>query len=188
MRWKTHAGVGFLALALAAISFGDPRVGAAEQDQQVQSGEVETATLFAYAGGFVRGKRARTQDAPQTFGETAGWVNVTSANLSYVVATGTTDLFNIAFSGEGRLFGGGGDDYVRIRVLDNGVPIEPYDVGSPQAFFSADGYATHKGNWVKRVGAGNHVLQVQLWIFDGAPAEALSGWIDDWTFELVVYD
>jgi hypothetical protein len=189
MKWKTHAGVGFLALALAAIPFGDPTVGAAGQDQQVQSGEVGAATLFAYSGGFVRGKLARTQDAPQTFGETApAWVNVAGATLTRVVASGTSDLFNVAFSAEGRLFRGGGDDWVAIRVLDNGIPLEPYDTTSEQAFFSADGYATHKGNWVRRVGGGTHTLQVQVRIFDGAPLEVLSGWIDDWTFELVIYD
>jgi hypothetical protein len=106
------------------------------------------------------------------------------------VPTGTTDLFNVAFSAECRLFAGGGDDYLRIRIVDTvgGVvtPLEPYDGG--QAFCSADGYATHKGNWVKRAAAGPHSLSVQFWIFDGAPVEVVSAWIDDWTFELVVYD
>ena len=45
-----------------------------------------------------------------------------------------------------------------------------------------------QGNWVKQVQGGVHTLVVQFWIFDGAPAEAVTAWIDDWTFELVVYD
>jgi hypothetical protein len=42
--------------------------------------------------------------------------------------------------------------------------------------------------WSKRMGAGVHNLQVQFWIFDGAPAEVLTAIMDDWTFELIVYD
>jgi hypothetical protein len=132
----------------------------------------------------------RTQTSSFTFGETATWINLPNGILGWAVPSGTTDLFNVAFSAECRLFNGGGDDYLRIRILDvvGGVatPLEPYD--GAQAFCSADGYATYKGNWVKRAGAGSHTFQVQFWIFDGAPAEVLTAWIDDWTFEVVVYD
>ncbi len=146
------------------------------------------AGYFVQSGGAVKRKIAKTQTAATTFGETATWYSLPVANLSYSVPVGTTDLFNVSFTGECRLFNGGGDDYVRIRILDTttGVPLEPYD--GAQAFCSADGYATHTGIWSKRLGAGVHNLQVQFWIFDGAPAEALTAWIDDWTFEVVVYD
>jgi hypothetical protein len=188
MRWKTHAGVGVLALALAAIPLAQPGVGAEGQQPEVQSGDQvgPAAGLFAWSGGPVRGKRARTQTAATGIPESATWVSLPNATLAYAVPTGTTDLFNIAFSAECRLVNGGGDDYVRIRILDNGVPVEPYD--GAQAFCSANAYATHAGHWAKRVTAGNHILQVQFWIFDGAPAEALQAIIDDWTFEVVVYD
>jgi hypothetical protein len=195
MSWKTLAGVGLLGFALGAMPVAGPGVGAEEQrpEEEIQAQSAEqvnpAAGFFSYAGGPVRAKRARTQTAATSLAESATWVSLAGGNLSYTVPSGTTDLFNIAFSTEGRLFRGGGDDYVRILHTINGVlqpPVEPYDGG--QAFFSADGYATHKGNWVRRVGGGTHVLQVQFWIFDGAPAEVLSAWIDDWTFELVVYD
>jgi hypothetical protein len=42
--------------------------------------------------------------------------------------------------------------------------------------------------WSKRLGAGVHNLQVEFWIFDSAPAAALSAWIDDWTFEVIIYE
>ena len=135
MGWKTQAGVGLLAFALAAIPLGDRIMAAEEQQQEVRSGDVGTATLFAYSGGFVKAKIARTQDAPQTFGETSpAWVNVAGATLSRVVPAGTTDLFNVAFSAEGRLNNGGGDDWVAIRILDNGVPMEPFSAIDEPAF------------------------------------------------------
>ncbi|MCC7157685.1 MAG: hypothetical protein IT161_24105 [Bryobacterales bacterium] len=156
---------------------------------QEAAGSVDPqAGTFLYRGGQAIGKMARTTTTATVFGETAGWITL-PGSLSWTVPGGTTQLFNVAYSAECRLFNGGGDDYVRIRIVDitGGVatPLEPYDGG--QAFCSADGYATHKGNWVKRAGPGIHTLIVQIWIFDGAPAEVLSVRIDDTTFELVVY-
>lgn len=158
-----------------------------EGAQEAASADPQAGT-FLYRGGPAIGKVARTTTTPTTFGETAGWITL-PGSLSWVVPAGTTQLFNVAYSAECRLFGGGGDDYIRIRVIDVvggvGTPLEPYD--GAQAFCSADGYATHKGNWVRRVQGGVHTLIVQVWIFDGAPAEVLTGWFDDTTFEVVVY-
>jgi hypothetical protein len=191
MREKTLAGVGLLVFALGAIPVAGPGAGAEGQppeEAQAQRGDqVEPAAgFFMFEGGPVRAKRAITQTAATTIAESATWVTLPAANLTYVVPAGVSHLFNIAFSAECRLFNGGGDDYVRIRILDNGVPVEPYD--GTQAFFSANGNATHKGNWVARAAEGAHSLRVQFWIFDGAPAEVLEARIGDWTFELVVYD
>jgi hypothetical protein len=167
-------------------------VPAQQEAENAQEPGIEPASgYFFYAGGPVRAKRARTQTAAWRLQETRGWVRLPGAVLQYNVPAGTSDLFNVAFSAECRLFGGGGDDYLRIRIAHvnpAGVVtyLEPYD--GAQAFCDADSYATHKGNWVKRVGGGLHSLYVEFWIFDGAPLEVLSAWIDDWTFELVVYD
>jgi len=146
------------------------------------------AGFFAQVGGAVKRKLARTQTTATTFGETATWYSLPLANLSYTVAPNDTDLFNVSFTAECRLFNGGADDWLRIRIIDTvtGIPLEPYD-GS-QAFCSADAYATHTGMWSKRLGPGAHNLQVQFWIFDGAPAEVLTAWIDDWTFETIIYE
>jgi hypothetical protein len=146
------------------------------------------AGFFLQSGGAVKRKLAKTQTAATTFGETATWFRLPGANLAYTVPAGASDLFNVSFTAECRLFNGGGDDYVRIRIIDlnTGVPLEPYDGG--QAFCSDDGYATYTGMWSKRLGAGVHTLQVELWIFDGAPAEVLSSRFDDWTFEVIIYE
>jgi hypothetical protein len=150
--------------------------------------EVEPqAGVYTYSGGYVIGKRAKTQTTAYTFGESGSWLYLPGGSISWTVPTGTSDLFNVAFSAECRLIGGVlPNDRIRIRVLDNGVPLEPYD--GQQAFCSADGYATYKGNWVKRAAYGYHTLRVQFWIWDGLPYGNLSGYIDDWTLELVVYD
>ena len=151
-----------------------------------------TAGSFDWKGGPVLGKVARTQTTASKIPETPSWVRLGGATLNFSVPSTDNDgaLFNVAFSAECRLFNGGADDWLRIRIVDvfGGVatPLEPYD--GEQAFCSADAWATHKGNWVRRVKPGNHTLVVQFWVFDGAPAEAVTAVIDDWTFELVVYD
>jgi|SoiMethySBSTD1v2_1073268.scaffolds.fasta_scaffold988230_1 hypothetical protein len=163
----------------------------AQQPGEVESPDANSHIL--YDGGFVRAKRAVTSTLATTFSESVfptTWKTLPLASRSYTVPAGATYLFNVSFSAECRLFGGGGDDWVRIRIVDTvggvSTPLQPDDGGV--VFCSADGYAMHKGNWVKNAGAGTHTLQVQFWIFDGAPAEALSARIDDWTLELVVYD
>lgn len=185
MRWKHRMLLTMTALALGVV----PSVGPRAQEQDQARGVITPqAGFFTQSGGTVRGKRARTQTASSTIAESATWVDLPGAALQWTVPAGTTDLFNVTFSAEGRLFSGGADDYLRIRIFDTlvGAPLEPYD--GAQAFLSADSYATHTGNWATRAAAGIHTLQVQIWIFDGAPAEVVSAWLDDWTFELVVYD
>ena len=150
--------------------------------------------FFRYTGGAVKMKAAATQTEPTTFAE-GGWFGLPSAVLQATVPAGTTDLFNVSFSAECRLLGAGAGDYVRIRIVDTvtvgGVfvsrtNLEPYD--GAQAFCSADGYATHKGNWVHKAGEGRHTLVVQFGIVDAPLDDDLRAWIDDWTFELVVHD
>jgi hypothetical protein len=146
------------------------------------------AGFFIQSGGAVKRKLAKTQTAASVIPETPTWVNLAGATLAYTVPAGTSDLFNVSFTAECRLINAVGLDYLRIRILDTttGVPLEPYD--GAQAFCSANGYATHTGMWSKRMSAGVHNLQVQFWILNAPGGGGLSAWIDDWTFELIVYD
>jgi len=143
--------------------------------------DVNAQTLFSYSGTFVRRKLARTQTAGSQISAANAWVTVPGAILSYAVPSGTSDLFNVSFSAEcAKILGGA----ARIRVIDtvSGVvfALRPYDGG--QAFCSSASVATYTGTWVRRLGAGTHTLQVQINQTGGVTA------IDDWTFELVVYD
>ena len=113
--------------------------------------------------------------------------------ISRVVAAGTTDLFNVAFSAECQVRSVGNGDTARIRIAHfvNGAaaaPLEPND--NDQRFCSSPNPpASHAALWAQRVGAGNHVLQVQIMTVDFAPDNgAISSVIDDYAYELVVYD
>ena len=150
------------------------------------------AGSYALSGGPVRGKKVITSTVPRSFPESAGWYTL-PGSLSWGVAAGTTDLFNVTFSGEcGAVGGASVGDWVRIRVLDNGVPMEPYDGNSNFCGLGIGanntGMGMHAAVWAKRVAAGAHTLVVQFQIVDNAPLGVVTAFIDDYTFELVVYD
>jgi hypothetical protein len=170
---------------------------AAEQGQMTAEATDQTdvepqAGFFAFAGGPVRAKLARTNTSVAALTEGL-WRQVPGAVLTRTVPAGTSDLFNIAFSAECQVRSLGANDTARIRIAHfiNGVqvaPVEPYD--GDQRFCSAvNPLATHKGNWVVRAGAGVHVVRVEIMPVDFAPDNGvIVATIDDWTFELVVYD
>jgi hypothetical protein len=168
-----------------------PEQAQAEQAQADQAIEPQ-AGFFAVFGGPVRAKIGRTQTAASALAEGA-WRPLPGAVLTRFVPAGTTDLFNVAFSSECSVRSLGNGDTARIRIAHfvNGVqvaPVEPYD--GDQRFCSAvNPVATHAGNWARRVGAGNHILRVEIMPVDFAPDNGLiSAVIYDWTFEVVVYD
>ena len=186
------------AAAIALIAAPEFRSGAAVEaaaagQEAEQAAEAAEAGFFGWSGGPVRAKIARTQTTPTALAEGAIWRNLPGAVLSRVVPTNTTDLFNVAFSSECSVRSLGNGDTARIRIAHfvNGVaaaPIEPYD-GDQRFCSSVNPVATHAGLWAKRVGAGNHTLQVQVMTVDFVPDNgAITSVFDDWTFELVVYD
>jgi hypothetical protein len=180
-----------LATSLCSVLSLVTVVPASAQDIQAPAAPSGDAGYFPLSGGVVKGKRVKTQTAATIIPETATWYSLPLANHSITVPANSTDLFNVTFTAECRLINGvPPSDYLRIRVTDTvgGVTtvLEPYD--GAQAFCSADGYATHTATYAKRAGQGVHTLQVQFWILDAGAAGALSAWIDDWTFEVVVYE
>ena len=201
MRWKIGALAGAAAtLALVTTSHSGPAGIQASPAEQVASEQVAVerqdleplSGFFSLVGGPVRGKLVRTQTTQAALSEGA-WSPVPGAVLARVVPAGTTDLFNLAFSAECQVRSLGANDTARIRIAHfiNGIqvaPVEPYD--GDQRFCSAvNPVATHKGNWARRVGAGSHILRVEIMPVDFGPDNGvLVVTIDDWTFELVVYD
>jgi hypothetical protein len=197
MRSKVRAliltGAAITLIATPVFRSGATLRAAGAGQEAGQSAEETQAGFFALAGGPVRAKIARTQTAATALAEGAIWRPLPGAVLSRVVPAGTTDLFNIAFSSECSVRSLGNGDTARIRIAHfiNGVqaaPVEPYD-GDQRFCSSVNPVATHAGLWSRRVGAGNHLLRVEVMTTDFAPDNGvISSLIDDWTFELVVYD
>jgi hypothetical protein len=197
MKWTRYASVAAAATAIGVLSLTAPRAMQVSQEPagaaQITAGAVEAQDgLFALSGGPVLAKLARTGTSLNALTE-GTWRGVGGAIITRVVPAGTSDLFNIAFSAECQVRSLGVGDTARIRIAHfvNGVQvasIEPDD--GDQRFCSATSpVATHKGNWAQRVGPGSHVVQVQIMPVDfGVDNGVIVATIDDWTFELVVYD
>jgi hypothetical protein len=150
------------------------------------------AGFFSISGTTVKKKLARTHTLASTFTKSVApqtWKRLNLATLAHTVPAGTTDLFNVTFTAECRVNNASANDYMRIRVVDlnTGIPLEPYD--GDQSFCSAVAdHATFTGTWAKRLGPGVHTIQVEFWAIDALPLNPfLSGTIDDWTFEVVIY-
>jgi hypothetical protein len=201
MHWKIGVLAGAAAtLALVTTSHSGPAGVQASPQEQVASEQVAVepqdieplSGFFSLAGGPVRGKLVRTQTTQAALSEGA-WRPVPGAVFQRFLPAGTSDLFNLAFSAECQVRSLGAGDTARIRIAHfiNGIqvpPVEPYD-GDQRFCSSVNPVATHKGNWAKRVGAGNHMLRVEIMPVDFVPDNGvLVVTIDDWTFELVVYD
>lgn len=149
-----------------------------------EAGETEansTETLLAFSSTAFERKLARTQNVPTNFTTINTWTDLPGATHTVFVGAFDSDLFNVSFSAECAKFNGG---VARIRVLDNGILMSPQD--NDQVFCSSPGRATYKGNWVRRTPALtvgiNHTVRVQFLVTSSFAT------IDDWTFELLVYN
>ena len=179
MRMRTRENFAVTMTALLTLTTMVPAPAQQPEDPSPNAG------FFVQSGGAAKAKRARTQTFPANFPVFAGFRPLPLATLSYVVPAGQSELFNVAFSAECQKLGGGQLNIAVFHTI-NGVaqpPLEPFD--GAQSFCSEANPETHAGLWVRRVGAGTHVLQVML--LNPGPAGSV-GVIDDWTFELVVYE
>jgi hypothetical protein len=147
------------------------------------AGPSPEAGNFLFQGGSPWGMLARTQTTPTTIAESPNWTSLPNASLSWTVPPGQTALFEVFFSAVCAINNRSQQDVVGIRVLENGVEMEPAD-GS-QHFCSIP--ATYTGQWSKRVSAGAHTVTVQLRVVDLGPQGNISATIDDWTLKLGVH-
>jgi hypothetical protein len=183
---------GRLLIGVVALAVIAPPVHSQEAGQEAQVvGDAEqvvepNAGFFAFAGGFVRGKLVRTQTAATALTEGAIWRPLLGAVLQRIVPAGTTDMFNVTFSGECQVRSLGSGDTARIRIAHfvNGVqiaPMEPYD-GDRRFCSSINPVATHSAQWTRRVGPGAHTVRVEIMTVDFFPDNGvITSVFDDWT-------
>jgi hypothetical protein len=205
------------ALTLAAVGFEtnlSPSV-AAQGIEQVQgslSNQTEsvaaaaTDTLFFYSGGALEGVRKVAQNTPSTTTSTL-FVNLAGASAAWFVPANDSDLLNVGFSGECRLINAAlsatNQDWVELRAVLSRTPtiagfptfMQPYDITSPMAFCSANGYAMHHANFAARVSGGTagatYRVQIQYKVTNNLPTAnvgILTAWLDDWKLELLAFN
>jgi hypothetical protein len=186
MRFTRYVGVSALALAIVALTPVSRSTTVAAQEPE-QAAAVATADVgpasgfFPFSGGAVKGMRARTQTTPSSIASPGAWVSLPGAILTWTVPSGIRDTFDVSFTAECTKTLGGS---ARIRLIDtvSGVitRYEPNDNG--RTFCSSSSTASYHADWVDRVGAGTHNLQVQFNNTAGVVT------IDDWKMRLVVYN
>ena len=123
----------------------------------------------------------RTQSA---VGSTSSVVPVAipATTMTVNVPAGQTRCVKVLFTAETSCTGFAGTDYCRVQATLDGAPMNPNGAGfmtidSEDA--SADGHAFE---WVKRVGPGQHVVQITQEVGNAATTFIH----DDWTMDLTV--
>lgn len=147
------------------------------------------AGLQLFAGFFTVASATRTVSFSTTILNSVSWTDISGASLTRTVPAGTDELFQVTFSAKCQVLRASGFDAMKIRVVDNGQPMEPYDNG--QIFCSSSRPATYKGTWFIPASAGVHTIKAQAQILDNTPKPPPPnlpyGFIDDVTLELVAY-
>lgn len=129
-----------------------------------------------YTGGPVKAVLGKTQTV-SWYTLATGWTNLPGSALRVTVPGGTSDLFSLTFTGECATTGA---VFIRaVAVVDGVGQLVPGSSGA--VFCQSNEFATYTGSWLLRGGPGNYRFSVQF--FTGAFAV-----IDDWTFQVVVYD
>lgn len=126
----------------------------------------------------------RTENAASVINAVA-FVNLPGAVAGFTVPAGQTRCIKVVFTGEAACRGPAAiSDFCFIRALDNGVEMSPQGAGA-QVFLSEDPTENaHAYEWVRRVRAGNHSIVIQRRVGNAATGFLL----DDWTFDLQIYN
>jgi hypothetical protein len=140
------------------------------------------------------GVHVKTSNTPTTSSSTT-FVSLSGATYTVSVPANSTRAIIVTFSAETRLVNNNGttpsDNWIELRVRDNGVALQPADDTSPLAFASSNVYDTHSVTFCKTVTnttatAQNHTIAVVYKITDNDTLGNLQAWLDDWTLRVDV--
>lgn len=180
----------FVVAGLAAVALsGSALVAASAADGGGQGPALRGShrvTVTSCDGGAQKQVKNRIVDEPFVFGETNAFVNVPGAGVSIGGPSTGTDTLVITFSAETQLQGTTeNNDWLGLRVLVDGNPIEPYDAsGSVLAITGSPTFDAHSVTFCTKIGAGNHSVQAQVNTADFGAGNSLTGWIDDYTLSV----
>jgi len=124
----------------------------------------------------------RTQNRPSTTSNVA-FQPLPGAATPVNVPDGQSRCIKVVFTAETACGASAAPDFCYVQALINGAPMDPDGAGF-QAIDSEDSTASaHAYEWVKRVGEGNYVVTIERAVGNAATAF----YIDDWTFDVSVY-
>jgi hypothetical protein len=147
-------------------------------------------------GGAVKAVRSRTYAGNSIIAtwERGDYIPLEGAVAGFTVPTGTTDVFVVTFSAECSFFGdalpASPNDYIKLQVRQNDLPMPPIQSPDPTVFCSGGGGpAMHSATFCQELGAGTHHFRVYWEVVDstGMPgAKNLTGVLNNWTLTVLV--
>jgi hypothetical protein len=145
-------------------------------------GAAPPSNLKTYTCGPQQTSVVKTENSPSgTRSET--FVPLPGANVQIVVPEGQTRCVKVLLTAETACEITAADDFCYVQALLDGAPMDP-DGGGFQAMGSEDGTAESGAyEWIKRVGAGTHIVRIERSVLDSATRF----WWDDWTFDVSLH-
>jgi hypothetical protein len=186
--------IGLIAGAVALSSFGVAFAVAQASQQQQQPAAPGEATASEEVdgrmrcnGGQHRLHRSIISDTPVQWNEATGTVGL--GTIRYEVPKGR-DTVEVDVNAETRLYGASDDGHwIQLNVYLDGRLTNPNDGVSPTALANdGEGWESNSTTVCQRVGEGKHTVRVEAQLVDFYNSADLEGWLDDWTFELDVYE
>lgn len=172
----------------ASIAASADRGSADQAGRQTRIRGPEQEGVRTCHGGKQKLVKNKLSDAPYIFGE-GPFTVVPGSAVSFSVPAGQQDTVLVTFSAEAQLRGSSElFDWIEIEIRLDGVPMEPFDLGTPTALQGGPTYVSASLQRCQRVGEGNHVVSAHVMLTDNGADEVLTGWVDDWLLSVEVND
>jgi hypothetical protein len=123
----------------------------------------------------------RTQSTPSVTSSTT-FAGIPGTAFPFAVPANQSRCVKVLLTAETSCTDSNANDYCYVQALIDGVPMDPDGQGF-QAIDSEDATASaHAYEWVARVGAGNHVLELEQRVRNNNTVLRL----DDWTQDITI--
>ena len=179
--WGLAAGIGVLTLASTTTALaaggghqadGSPVASAAAPPAPVLT------TCLNNLGSYVLTQKAATSMSSTSF------VAVPGAAVTFTVPAGKTRCVKVLFTAETACTPSAAVDACYVRVQDNGVNLNPSGEGYQTIDSEKADAQAHAFEWVGRVNEGSHTITIQQKVGN----VATSFYLDDWTFDVGIYN
>jgi hypothetical protein len=170
-----------LGVALGALAVGAPSAASLVADEEDKAYAAPANGLSGCRGGAQLASLSQQNDTPWTFGETVNPIILPGSGIPLAVPAGESRLIEVWFDAEARLQGQPNTfvtpaDFMRVVIFLDGVPMPPDD----DAMFTTDIGQSVSTQACRRVGPGNHLVNVGFQLIDQGAASVLTGTVDDW--------
>jgi hypothetical protein len=136
------------------------------------------AVAFNVSGGGTQLRIENRSDEPQAPSPGVAWMALANSAVMVNVPAGETRLFNARFTAGSTCFGGAAADYCRVRIMANGIELQPtngfnYHFDSNALGTESEGHAMERS---KLLGPGAYNVHVEYSVSNAALTFLLGHW------------